>query len=114
MMRYEVHTQHDWAGRTIEVALVTRERNATYIARVDDLGFLSLEEITDPAAHVDPTIRLPVDEARELYLQLGRIIGAGEHGHDHTREDYLHERARVDTLIAHVLGPQIPQDGAQA
>lgn len=67
----------------------------------DDIEFAVPD---DPAVEPPPTLRMPRELAEELWLALGRELNLAPHQHNHTREDFEHERGRVDRLIEALIG----------
>lgn len=49
-------------------------------------------------------LHLREDEARAVYEALGRYFGGDAVSNQRLRQDYDHERGRVDKLIGHLIG----------
>lgn len=89
-------------GLAIWVTMKFEGQNRRVLRAHGGLPSREWEEITDPAAAVEPTIVLESDAARSLLDALLRHYQGASDMHT-VRADLLHERGRVDKLTDAVI-----------
>lgn len=82
----------------LAIHLVNHRGETVSVGQPTDIVFATLDEQSIPTP---PTLRLPEDMARALLDALSRHFG-GSTDVQTLRGDYLAERKRVDTFIAHL------------
>lgn len=102
VVRVSDHLQLD--GIAVYV-LMKHEGEVTRVMRVTNDGFVQWEPIEDPRVNARPTFHLPNDIGRSLLESLMRHY-EGASDMQTVRSDLLHERGRVDKMLAHIMGTE--------
>jgi hypothetical protein len=88
-------------GRTVEVVFIDRDRESreTWVASFEDGQVEPIFSRQEEGVIAKPTMRISPTLARSLYMALGPIVAGDALRHDHARQDYLHERGRLDKIL---------------
>lgn len=100
---WRARIEDDYLNGSVRLLLAQRAGDALiYVTQIgaDGYGGMETERVEVNMTPTDPgRMRIPEDAARALYDALAAHF-AGEAGGRQTRADLLHERGRVDKLIA--------------
>jgi hypothetical protein len=94
--RFTAYAKENWMRQGVDIGL--REGNLVW-----DFGEPVLTRVTEASGVVSPPLTIPLDAARALYEALGEMFGYATHNAQSIRQDFLHERKRVDKMIDHLL-----------
>jgi hypothetical protein len=104
-----------WAHRRLPIYLVDQFPDGGY-DRLENGGRERFRVVSEDTLRIedprpDPTLWLPEDAAPALLAALERHLGHATGGDQRLREDYLHERGRVDRMLQHLLDTEVALRG---
>lgn len=97
-MTWRVRVEPDFAANGIAITVGEKTNNGLLVVRPIILNY----EFAPPAVQVEPSLRIS-DEMAKVLLEALTVHYGGVSDVRTLREDYMHERERVDKFINHFL-----------
>ncbi len=110
-MTASAYVSRDFPADGVAVHLVLRTGDYRALAEPAELVFRKLED-GEAGSYREPSLRLSEPIARALLDALAAHFGGTSEAQT-TRADLLHERGRVDRMIAAMTSMLLPPGGAQ-